>query len=183
MPLFKTDLIYRINVEQRKISNVLSVQNLTSSNASTSSVVASRGDWWVETISNDNQALIIYSSLVVLTIVVAISSSFGFFQYCITASGRLHNTMFGKIVFSPMRFFSINPSGRILNRFSKDVGAMDETLPTTMIDTIQVGTKLFPICIGGLYAFLVSMGYWDSKGPRFLNQTTLCLHLTTFSGL
>ena len=30
---------------------------------------------------------------------------------------------------APVRFFDINPAGRILNRFSKDIGSMDESLP------------------------------------------------------
>lgn len=37
-----------------------------------------------------------------------------------------------------MRFFNVNPSGRILNRFSKDIGAVDETLPSTITDFVQV---------------------------------------------
>lgn len=40
-----------------------------------------------------------------------------------------------------MRFFDTNPSGRILNRFSKDMGAIDEVLPRGMMDAIQV-TKI-----------------------------------------
>ncbi|KAJ8929218.1 hypothetical protein NQ314_018097 [Rhamnusium bicolor] len=46
--------------------------------------------------------------------------------------------MFDKIVYATMRFFNINPSGRILNRFSKDVGVLDETLPLTFLDTVEV---------------------------------------------
>lgn len=37
-----------------------------------------------------------------------------------------------------MRFFNTNCSGRVLNRFSKDMGAIDEKLPYVLIDTIQV---------------------------------------------
>lgn len=37
-----------------------------------------------------------------------------------------------------MRFFNTNTSGRILNRFSKDMGAIDEFLPNAMIDCTQV---------------------------------------------
>lgn len=55
-----------------------------------------------------------------------------------TASIRLHNTMFTKMLSAPMRFFDVNSSGRILNRFSKDMGTIDEILPKMLMDAIQV---------------------------------------------
>lgn len=54
------------------------------------------------------------------------------------ASKNLHNSMFAGITMATMYFFNTNPSGRILNRFSKDMGQVDEVLPTTMIDMLQV---------------------------------------------
>lgn len=44
-----------------------------------------------------------------------------------------------------MRFFNINTSGRVLNRFSKDMGAVDEVLPTALIDCLQIGLSLLGI--------------------------------------
>lgn len=46
--------------------------------------------------------------------------------------------MFASIIHASMAFFNANTSGRILNRFSKDMGAVDEMLPNAFIDTTQV---------------------------------------------
>lgn len=64
--------------------------------------------------------------------------SYLFFKICMTASKNLHNKMFIKILHAPMRFFDLNPSGRILNRFSRDAGAIDELLPKAMMESIQI---------------------------------------------
>lgn len=42
-----------------------------------------------------------------------------------------------------MRFFNLNPSGRILNRFARDIGVIDEFLPRTLLDSIH--TNLYMI--------------------------------------
>lgn len=46
--------------------------------------------------------------------------------------------MFSKIVYATMYFFNTNPSGRVLNRFSKDMGAVDENLPMAATDALSV---------------------------------------------
>lgn len=45
------------------------------------------------------------------------------------ASRSLHNSLLTGILRFPMRFFDSTPTGRLLNRFSKDTQQMDLTLP------------------------------------------------------
>ena len=52
-------------------------------------------------------------------------------------STYFHNRMLKGILYTSLRFFESNPSGRILNRASKDQQALDESLPTALIDTMQ----------------------------------------------
>ncbi|KAJ8966239.1 hypothetical protein NQ314_003654 [Rhamnusium bicolor] len=87
---------------------------------------------------NRQQCILIYTTLIMATIIVALTRSVIFFSICMRSSMRLHNRMFSSIIHASMRFFNINTSGRILNRFSKDLGAVDELLPNACIDTTQV---------------------------------------------
>ncbi|XP_050293465.1 probable multidrug resistance-associated protein lethal(2)03659 [Anthonomus grandis grandis] len=86
----------------------------------------------------DNLVLYIYSTVVVLLMILTIGRSVAFYRFCNKASVRLHNNMFYKIVYAKMRFFNDNTTGRILNRFSKDMNLVDELLPVTLLDTLQI---------------------------------------------
>ena len=52
-------------------------------------------------------------------------------------STYFHNRMLKGILYTSLRFFESNPSGRILNRASKDQQVLDESLPLALIDTMQ----------------------------------------------
>lgn len=55
--------------------------------------------------------------------------------------------MFRNIVQAPMRFFYMNQTGRILNRFSKDMGIIDERMPRTLFSAIEYLTDLGGIIV------------------------------------
>jgi ABC-type multidrug transport system fused ATPase/permease subunit len=50
----------------------------------------------------------------------------------VRASAKLHRAILNNIMRCPMLFFDSVPSGRIVNRFSKDVEVTDNTLPQTV---------------------------------------------------
>lgn len=77
------------------------------------------------------------------------------FQIAMRASRNLHNTMFNGVTRARMYFFHTNPSGRILNRFSKDMGQVDEILPSVMIDVIQIFLQL-----GGIIIVIAIVNYY-----------------------
>nr|XP_036880742.1 multidrug resistance-associated protein 4 [Manis javanica] len=79
----------------------------------------------------------IYSGLTVATILFGIARSLLVFYVLVNSSQALHNKMFESILKAPVLFFDRNPVGRILNRFSKDIGHMDDLLPLTFLDFIQ----------------------------------------------
>ncbi|XP_037804292.1 canalicular multispecific organic anion transporter 1-like isoform X2 [Penaeus monodon] len=48
---------------------------------------------------------------------------------CLRSSRVLHQRLLDSVLRLPMSFFDTNPSGRIINRFSKEVSVLDNTLP------------------------------------------------------
>lgn len=85
----------------------------------------------------------IHGGLIAALFLFAITRSIGFFSICMRSSQKLHDSMFNGLISTTMRFFDENPSGRILNRFSKDIGAVDELLPKAILDSSQVILSLF----------------------------------------
>nr|UCL51441.1 ABCC4 [Heliothis virescens] len=92
-----------------------------------------------------SQYLYVYSALIVCCIFFITARAFMFFKVCMTASRNLHNDMFHSMLRGVMRFFDTNSSGRILNRFSKDIGALDELLPRFLLECIQIYLVMFSI--------------------------------------
>ena len=60
------------------------------------------------------------------------------FVMLLRGSTRLHGRMLKSVLHSPLKFFHTNPTGRILNRFSKDMGMQDEDLPWVSVEVITV---------------------------------------------
>ncbi|KYN17132.1 hypothetical protein ALC57_10587, partial [Trachymyrmex cornetzi] len=80
------------------------------------------------------QCIYIYSGLIVLTVCITLIRSWTFF-------------MFRSINRATVRFFNNNTSGRILNRFSKDMGGVDEMLPTLFMDSVQISLWMLSITV------------------------------------
>ncbi|XP_022123996.1 ATP-binding cassette sub-family C member 4 isoform X1 [Pieris rapae] len=92
-----------------------------------------------------SQYLYIYTALIICCIFFITARAFMFFKVCMTSSRNLHNDMFHSMLRGVMRFFDTNSSGRILNRFSKDIGALDELLPRFLLECIQIYLVMFSI--------------------------------------
>ncbi|CAL1598299.1 unnamed protein product [Knipowitschia caucasica] len=80
----------------------------------------------------------VYSGLTVAAVFFGYARSLVLFHGLVRSSQSLHNSMFSVVLRCPVRFFDVNPIGRILNRFSKDIGQMDSTLPITFVDFYQL---------------------------------------------
>lgn len=65
---------------------------------------------------------------------VFLASAYMLNYHVLCNSGQnIHDMAITGVIKSPIRFFDQNPSGRILNRFSKDMAQMDELLPIALV--------------------------------------------------
>ncbi|XP_033471881.1 ATP-binding cassette sub-family C member 4-like isoform X2 [Epinephelus lanceolatus] len=80
----------------------------------------------------------IYAGLTAAAVVFGYTRSLLIFHGLVRSSQALHNSMFSAVIRTPVRFFDVNPIGRILNRFSKDISQMDSMLPITFVDFYQL---------------------------------------------
>ncbi|XP_030756720.1 probable multidrug resistance-associated protein lethal(2)03659 [Sitophilus oryzae] len=92
---------------------------------------------------NREEIIYIYSGLIVSTIIIAIAKSVYYLVFFTVASRNLHDFIFTRIVKAKMKFYNTNPTGRILNRFSKDMGLIDEYIPSVLLDLIEIALLMF----------------------------------------
>uniref|UniRef100_A0A6I8NNY7 ATP-binding cassette sub-family C member 5 n=1 Tax=Ornithorhynchus anatinus TaxID=9258 RepID=A0A6I8NNY7_ORNAN len=113
----------------------------------------------------DNPHMRYYASIYALSmgVIMILKAIRGvvFVKGTLRASSRLHDELFRRILRSPMKFFDTTPTGRILNRFSKDMDEVDVRLPFQAEMFIQNVILVF-FCVGmiaGVFPwFLVVVG-------------------------
>ncbi|PHJ22762.1 abc transporter transmembrane region domain-containing protein, partial [Cystoisospora suis] len=74
---------------------------------------------------------LVYTLLAVSNLCVAMIGYTAVARSAQTAARYFHDRLLRKITDAPMGFFDATPVGRLLNRFSRDVNTIDETIPAT----------------------------------------------------
>ncbi|XP_039870832.1 multidrug resistance-associated protein 4 isoform X1 [Simochromis diagramma] len=87
----------------------------------------------------------IYGGLTAVTIIFGFGRNLMLFNVLVRCSQSLHNRMFSAILQTPVHFFDINPIGRVLNRFSKDIGLLDSNMPVTFADFVQIFLQILGV--------------------------------------
>ncbi|XP_047031198.1 ATP-binding cassette subfamily C member 4-like [Helicoverpa zea] len=124
-------VLSNVTVIDTMVKTVLAMQNITST---------------YEPL-NHEYYIYIWAIAILGCILLTTGRSMLFLWVCMRSSIRLHNQMFSNILAATMRFFDTNPSGRILNRFSKDMGVVDEILPRMYLDSIQIFMVMMGILV------------------------------------
>jgi len=121
--------------------------------------IAAVGRW--SEVPPENQAsgqfIGIVVGLVAAVTFFAVVRAFMSFHLCIQASKKLHDDMTRSVLRAKIEFFDTNPLGRILNRFSGDVGSNDDLLPVTSFDFLVIGFLVLGALISAVSVLPVTL--------------------------
>jgi ABC-type multidrug transport system fused ATPase/permease subunit len=84
----------------------------------------------------------LYGGLVLASAAVSFARAIAFFDAAATAAAALHTAAVRRVLRAPLSFFEGQTSGRVLNRFSKDVGVLDDALPLVLFDFLNIATAI-----------------------------------------
>eukprot|EP00026_Physarum_polycephalum_P000563 Phypoly_transcript_00564.p1 GENE.Phypoly_transcript_00564~~Phypoly_transcript_00564.p1 ORF type:complete len:1454 (+),score=273.03 Phypoly_transcript_00564:76-4437(+) len=140
------------------------------------------GDWWLSYWSDQGEAgekrntfyLSVYLSALSFSILFVMVKTVLVARGALKAAKTLHDVMLVHVLHAPMSFFDTTPLGRILNRFSKDQNAIDESLSQSMLTmlnqtflaigvfiTIALVSPLFiSLLLPIVYFFLFAQSYY-----------------------
>lgn len=90
-----------------------------------------------------NSFVLIYILLIVTVLYLVFQRALALYLFCLKASRRIHEKLLHSVIKAKMHFFHTNPSGRIINRFSKDLYDVDYYLALVLYD-------LTLVCFGGI---------------------------------
>ncbi|KXZ53046.1 hypothetical protein GPECTOR_8g410 [Gonium pectorale] len=104
-------------------------------------------DWWLAlwaAADAADQARVrwqwVYGLLSGLVVLMAAARALLWFEAAVSVASDVHNSMTRRVLRAPLSFFHGNPAGRIINRFSKDQGLVDDLLPATLFDALESST-------------------------------------------
>jgi ATP-binding cassette, subfamily C (CFTR/MRP), member 4 len=103
--------------------------------------------YWSTGKIEEHKALVICGSLAGATVILSAIRSNIWARFSLSGAEKIHNTMLNSLMRSPVSFFDSNPVGRILNRFSNDIGVMDKLLNWTFNDCVEGLIYLFSMLI------------------------------------
>lgn len=94
--------------------------------------------------------------LLALILILVYFTYFNIYNYAMLKNNtKLHFKMLKSVLRAPLSFFHVNPSGRILNRFSKDQGVMDFSLRFNLVVFLETTA----MCMGILVIICLAFPY------------------------
>lgn len=109
--------------------------------------------WWAknEFGFSSNEYLAVYFGIFVLNGVFVFVRSLTLYFFLCRACRWMHENLLSRVLKMPMSFFDTTPSGRIINRFSRDVETIDIVLPGIVVQFMgcisNIITTLVIVCV------------------------------------
>ncbi|KAK5584047.1 hypothetical protein RB653_005654 [Dictyostelium firmibasis] len=109
---------------------------------------------------SDSFYILYYVLFISIFIITLLIRYFMLAHVTFSASKNLHTSLLNAVGFAGCQFFDTNPSGRILNRFSKDIAEVDLLLYDLYSDVLYCGsTVIFAICVMIYISPLISIPF------------------------
>ncbi|KAL3283460.1 hypothetical protein HHI36_006604 [Cryptolaemus montrouzieri] len=84
----------------------------------------------------------IYGGLILIIALCNLIRSATYVDFFRSNSKKLHNNIFSKVMHASMEFFDCTSSGKILNRFSREMQVADEFIPRTIMEALMFVNSL-----------------------------------------
>jgi ATP-binding cassette subfamily C (CFTR/MRP) protein 1 len=154
--------------------------------------------WWAENKFgwDSKQYLGIYFTIFLVNGISIFFRSIVFYYFCVRAAKNLHNKLLSQVLKMPMSFFDTTPSGRIINRFSRDTETIDSVLPgivvqflgciSNIITTLAIicaATVWFTIALPPVFLIYVSVQRFYIPACRELQRIESITRSPIYSGL
>ena len=94
---------------------------------------ADRFSWSAHKPTETHFYLLVYACVFVANSIFTYSRSLLFYFFSVRASKNMHLHMLQKVMRLPQSFFDSTPSGRVINRFSRDTEVLDSLLPMVLV--------------------------------------------------
>ncbi|VVC32361.1 ABC transporter type 1, transmembrane domain,ABC transporter-like,P-loop containing nucleoside triphosphate [Cinara cedri] len=145
---------YWVNLEDNFFHKEANITSSTMNNNTNSYKSPKTFLWWSIT---RQYCIIVYGLINIMTVVIVVIRCVLFVSFFMGSSMNLHNSMFNSITKATMYFFNTNSSGRILNRFTKDMGVIDEMIQMPLMDFVNTLLSLIGtlIVVGGINHYLM----------------------------
>ncbi|KAF5294169.1 hypothetical protein FQR65_LT10880 [Abscondita terminalis] len=85
-----------------------------------------------------NKILTAYSFVILGMFLLIVCKTALFIYFFSEAAKNIHTMILNSIINACMKFFDINLSGNILNRFSRDLAILDEVMPMIILEVISI---------------------------------------------
>jgi len=121
---------------------------------------ADRFNW--STHNKTHDYLLVYACVFVANSLFTYGRSLTFYFFGVRASRNMHLHMLQKVMRLPQSFFDSTPSGRVINRFSRDTEVLDSLLPMVLVQMVgcffNIFTTFVIICVASQW-FIIALPF------------------------